>query len=179
MRFLVDMDDVIANFEKRLLDTYKQTYPDKPFVEISERREFFFIEEQYPKDCKDLVIGIYEAPGFFRSLEPIEGAIDALQYMAKDHEVFICTSPLLTNPTCVQDKYDWVNHSLGEKWTRKVIITNDKTIVNGDYLIDDKGHIKGAQRPLWEHMVFDRPYNRHIASKRRLTWDNYRAVLNI
>jgi len=38
---------------------------------------------------------------------------------------------------------EWVKQHLGESAVRRMILTHDKTMVNGDLLIDDRPSIKG------------------------------------
>jgi 5' nucleotidase, deoxy (Pyrimidine), cytosolic type C protein (NT5C) len=40
-------------------------------------------------------------------------------------------------------QYEWVKQHLGKSALRRVILTCDKTLVNGDLLIDDRPAIKG------------------------------------
>lgn len=47
-------------------------------------------------------------------------------------------------------------------------ITLDKHLVYGDILIDDRPTIKHAETARWRHVLFDRQYNRHIATHLRL-----------
>ncbi|MBM3256507.1 MAG: hypothetical protein FJZ04_03520 [Candidatus Moranbacteria bacterium] len=61
---------------------------------------------------------------------------------------------------------------------RNIVFAKDKTWVSGDILIDDKPKIEGQEEPLWEHVIFDRPYNRHVKG-RRINWQNYTKILGI
>jgi 5'-nucleotidase len=54
-----------------------------------------------------------------------------------------------------------------------MVITQDKTLVCGDVLIDDKPVIEGLMTPQWVHMVFDASYNQHIQTPFRMTWSNW------
>ncbi len=85
------------------------------------------------------------------------------------HEVFICTAPLSHYESCVLEKYEWTERYLGIEWTKRIILTRDKTLVKGDFLIDDKPEITGIITPVWEHIIYDKPYNRSVTSKKRLT----------
>ncbi len=179
MIILVDMDGVIADFEKGLLETYKNRYPNKYFVSLDQRTSFY-VKEQYPDELQPLIEEIYLAKGFFLGLPPIEGSLDALVELSlKGNEIYICTSPLLNNPFCVQEKYDWVINHLGKDWAKKMIVSKDKTIIHGDFLIDDKPYIKGVQQPTWEHILYSQPYNAHIDYKKRMTWQNWKSVIDL
>lgn len=176
MRLLVDMDGVIADFEKGFFDAWTAKYPNKMRIPL-EQRITFHVEEQYPAELKPLARAVYEQKGFFASLAPISGGLDALNELAIHNEVFICTSPISTYQHCVPEKYEWVEKHLGKDWVKKIIVTKDKTVVRGNFLIDDRPKIDGLDNPSWEHILYDQPYNRSVHNKCRLTWDKYKDVL--
>lgn len=179
MKILVDMDDVLADFEGEFFRIYRQKHPDKPYI-LPEDRRLFRLTEEYPKNTAPYVKGVYLAPGFIKNLPPIAGGLDALLEMEeKGHQVMICTSPLYDYENCVLEKFEWMDRYLGKEWSSKIILTKDKTLVKGDILIDDKPLITGKCTPEWEHVLYTKPYNQHIADKRRLTWDNWKEVLGI
>ena len=94
MRILADMDDVLAEFDRRFLEIWREKYPDKFYVPL-EQRTTFYIMDQYPKELHALVQQIYLSSGFCLSLKPAEGGLEALAEMDRNgHEVFICTAPL-------------------------------------------------------------------------------------
>lgn len=177
MRILIDMDGVISDYEGQFLQYWRSRHPDKLYVPV-EARTTFYIKDEYPEELQSLVAEILLEPSFFREMAPVPGAREALEEMQKlGFEVFICSSPLSTYKNCVLEKYEWVEEHLGLAWVRQIILTKDKTVVKGDFLIDDKPLIAGAQDPPdWEHIVYDRPYNRG-ANKRRITWNNWKDVL--
>jgi 5'-nucleotidase len=112
----------------------------------------------------------------YSALRVIPGGPEALASMVEfGHEVMLCTSPWLDNPTCIKGKFEWVDQHLGPEWVDKVVITKDKTVVNGDWLVDDKPSITGyQQQPAWTHILFDQPYNQHVTGQPRLmTWDDW------
>ncbi len=178
MRILIDMDGVIADFDGEFLKRWRDRHPDKLYYPLEERT-VFYVKDQYPEELKPLVEEILWEPTFFRDMMPIAGAREALLEMAAvGLEVFICTSPLSTYRNCVLEKYEWVERTLGAQWVRQIILTKDKTLIRGDLLIDDKPEITGVESvPSWEHVIYDRPYNRNMNNKRRITWENWRDVL--
>ena len=179
MQILVDMDGVIANFEKGIVDKFIELHPDQKHIPL-EQRTVFYVKEQYPTHLQPLVEEIYLAPGFYRSLPTIPGSLEALSEMRKKkHDVYICTSPLSQYQNCVLEKFEWVEANLGMDWIKKIIITKDKTIVKGDILIDDKPEVKGVETPSWEHVLYTQPYNSSVTQKRRLTWQNWKQVLGV
>jgi 5'-nucleotidase len=179
MRILVDMDGVLSDFDGEFLKRWRERHPEKSYVPIEERTTFY-VKESYPEELKPLVVEILLEPSFFREMMPMTGAKEALFEMEQmGLEVFICTSPLSTYKNCVLEKYEWVENYLGADWVNRIILTKDKTLVKGDYLIDDKPNISGVESaPVWEHIVYDRPYNRDV-NKKRLVWTNWKNVLNV
>lgn len=176
--FLSDLDGVGSEWDSHFDWHITTNWSHVPGIPLKHERMSFNFYEGQPQAVVDAIQAIMDHPGFYAELHPVEGWIDAMHEIAADgHEVFIVTSPWLTNPTCVQDKLDWVAWHLGEKWRERVIITKDKTLVRGDLLVDDKPEIHGVATPSWEHILFDQPYNRGLQQRRLLNWADWRSLI--
>lgn len=172
MRLLVDMDAVIAHWGAeydRCLDRAGSAGANIP--RSVDQQDWDLKKGLGPRQAK-VVDRIMQEPGFYTRLEPIDGAKEALKAAVKDgHDVRIVSSPYISNPTCASDKLDWIARHYGSHWASRLILTNDKTVVHGDFLIDDKPVIKGSMTPTWRRVIFgDYPYNRHVSGLRITRW---------
>lgn len=104
----IDMDDTICHFKK--------AHEEKRTDEIK------YPQSQY---------------GFFADLEPIQGAIEAVNMLSVFHEVYILTAPSYMNPLCYTEKRVWIEKHFGLSFCKKLIICPNKTLIRGHYLIDD------------------------------------------
>lgn len=173
---LIDQDGVLADFERGFYAAWQAGGHPHPALPLEQRRSFY-VRDDYPAKLRAEVEAIYTAPGFYRDLPAITGAVDALTALLEQgHDVRICTSPLNQYRNCVPEKFEWVERHLGSQFVSRIIVTKDKTIVRGDVLVDDKPNVTGSFLPSWQHVLFDQPYNRHVGGV-RMTWANWRDVL--
>jgi len=89
---------------------------------------------------KDVVKYPQSKYGFFLRLEPLPGAIDGLFHLAKNFDIWILTRPSIMNPLSYTEKRVWVENHLGMEMVNKLILSPDKSLFKGDYLIDDHEH---------------------------------------
>jgi 5'-nucleotidase len=116
----VDMDDVLCDF----MGTYKKARQKTP-------------EIKYPQSQID----------FFRKLPPIEGAIEGFNQLweSKKYEVYILTAPSVMNPLCYMEKRLWVTDHFSIDVAQKLILSPNKALLKGDFLIDDMINGKGQE----------------------------------
>ena len=175
---LVDMDGVLCNFEQAFLEMWRTSFPEKPFIRISDRRTPY-LSDQYPPEEYDNIYKMWQRPRFFAELPEIPGGLDAVREMeAMGWDVRICTTPMRRYEHCAPEKFEWIETRLGAKWVDKIIMTRDKTMVRGDVLIDDMPQIMGGYPTLYTHVIYDQPYNREVTDKPRMTWANWREILS-
>ena len=116
----VDMDHTLCDFGASYLQ-YKQQHP----------------EEAFP----------HSVPGFFIGLAPITGAIETYQWLneKEDIDLYILTAPSIRNPHSYTEKRLWVEKHLGLNAVYKLIISPNKGLNKGHYLIDDYTEGKGQE----------------------------------
>lgn len=172
---LVDMDGVLADWGGNYSRHLDERGAHESIRRHPDQRSFDLFEGVDPEH-HHVIHSVMEHPGFYAELEPLPGAVEALdQMMWNGFEVLIVTSPWPSNPTCASDKIDWAVKHFGKPWAKRVVITSDKTVVVGDYLIDDKPTITGyLNDPAWRHILFDQPYNREIDQPRMSDWSEWR-----
>lgn len=91
--------------------------------------------------------------GFFLGLEPLEGAIEGMYTLMTKYDVWILTRPSIKNTNCYTEKAEWIKKYFGENFLEKLILCPNKSLVKGDYLIDDD-HRHGQTEFEGEHIHF-------------------------
>ena len=93
---LVDMDNVVCDFDGALVGRFSARHPGQTMLTTSaETRKHWSIADDVEAPFAEEVKELYCAPGFAQGLAPIPGAVEALHEMlAAGHDVRLCTSPL-------------------------------------------------------------------------------------
>jgi len=107
----VDMDGVTCNFDKA---------SRKAIIENPSQR--------YPQSQW----------GFFLKLEEIPGAIEGIRKLQERYDVWILTRPSFKNVNCFTEKAQWILDHFDFNLLEKTIMCGDKSLLKGDYLIDDR-----------------------------------------
>ncbi|KAJ8607747.1 hypothetical protein CTAYLR_008615 [Chrysophaeum taylorii] len=165
---LVAVDNTLNNFNKQVIEAAKKSREIKQRFPIEERSGV--VQENFDEQWRAEVTKIYEAAGYTAALDILTGAKDALDEMLEaGFDV-----RLVDTPETVADKLAWVKDKLGSHFASRLIAINDKTLLRGDVLIDDKP-VAGLLEPTWHHVLYDQPYNENLKEKARLTsWHNWK-----
>jgi len=126
----IDMDGVLVNF---------QTGIDK--LTEQQRQEYLDKED--------------ECPGIFGLMEPQPGAIDAFNELSHLFDTYILSTAPWENDTAWPDKLNWVKRYLGKPAYKRLILSHNKHLNAGDFLVDDRD-ANGADRFTGELVKFDR-----------------------
>ena len=72
-------------------------------------------------------VGKYKnAPGVSALMDPMPGAIDAINRLAYKFDVYILSTAPWDNPTAWSDKLNWVKQHLGKPFEKKLILSHHK-----------------------------------------------------
>ena len=171
---LIDMDNTIVDYSTPISDAIRK----EGNVNSNPSNWFTFTNQ---KPLRKIQKRTQSAPHFFLNLKPIDGALECLKELdSLGYIIFIVSSPSVNSDTCHSDKAKWLTENMGEHWARKLILTKDKTVVIGDFLIDDRMDITGViEKPTWKHIMFTQPDNINHKSDLRLNEWSMSSVLNI
>src|SRR5690554_1846236 len=109
----VDMDGVLVNFQSGI---------DR----ISEEDRI-----KYDGDLD-------EVPGIFSLMDPNEGAIEGYKWLCDNFDTYILSTAPWENPSAWIDKLLWVKKYLPEAAYKRLILSHNKHLAKGDFLIDDR-----------------------------------------
>jgi 5'(3')-deoxyribonucleotidase len=79
-----------------------------------------------------------EVPGIFSLMDPMKDAIESYHQLAQKFDAYILSTSPWENPSAWHDKLIWVKKHLGEVAHKRLILSHNKHLNMGDYLIDDR-----------------------------------------
>ena len=176
----IDMDEIICKFLDKLCSIYNYKYNTN--IKISDIKSWSL--NTYMDG--DKAFEIINSPGFFGSLEPIEGAIETIEKLVNSnkYEVFIISSPM--NEYSVFEKYLWVKENLPFFDVRNLILVGNKgellsRMDNDGILLDDCPEY--IRKFNGVRVVMDREYNRELVvgvdcDYRVSNWDEFYEVVS-
>lgn len=97
-----------------------------------------------------------EIPGIFSLMEPLEGALEAYKTLSTKFDTYILSTAPWENSSVWSDKNKWVKRYLGKSAYKRLILSHNKHLNIGDYLIDDRT-ANGARQFTGEHIHFGSP----------------------
>ena len=94
-----------------------------------------------------------EIPGIFSRMKPLTGAIAAYQELVDLFDTYILSTAPWENPSAWSDKLIWVKENLGNSAHKRLILSHNKNLNAGDFLVDDRLK-NGAAEFTGEHIHF-------------------------
>ncbi len=134
----IDMDDVICDYS----NAYKMSIKLNPTLKFPQSKMNFFV-----------------------NLKPVKGSIKAINFLLDQNilDTYILTSPSVRNPHCYTEKRIWVEDYFNLELARKLIISSNKGLLKGDFLIDD--HNAGRGQENFEGQLI------HFGTKKFRNWE--------
>lgn len=116
----IDLDDTIFD--------YKSAFKEALLVNPS---------HPFPQSCLH----------FFYNLKPIDGAVETVTWMFEQSlfDVYFLTAPSVENPLCYTEKRLSLDKHFGASIGSRIIISPNKGLNKGHYLIDDISEGKGQE----------------------------------
>ena len=107
------------------------------------------IREQYSDHPEDV-------PGVFALMDPMPGAIDAVNRLKEKYDVYILSTAPWDNPSGWADKVTWIKTHLDSYFVKRLILCHRKDLLRGDFLVDDRAK-HGAESFEGEWIRFGSP----------------------
>lgn len=136
----VDMDGVIANFNKGINDI-------DPTIDMTDNP----IDYNLRSDKVDEIC--LKNRNIFHTLEPMQDSIEYVKKLFEYYEVYFLSTPMWNVPESFTGKRIWIAEHFGDMALKRLILTHRKDLNIGDYLVDDRKH-NGAGEFTGEHIHF-------------------------
>jgi len=94
-----------------------------------------------------------EVPGIFSLMQPMKGAIAAFEYLATRFDTYVLSTSPWGNPSAWSDKLLWTKKYLGQPARKRLILSHNKHLNQGDFLVDDRTN-NGAGQFTGELVLF-------------------------
>lgn len=177
MRILIDMDSVVVDLCSKWFSTYNEEAGDDLRMENVASWDTHLYIKGDPKH----LYGILCRPGFYDSLPPLDGAVDAVTELAKaGHEIRFCTAT--PSADAARSKMEWVDREFAHlNWRghKHVILTHEKHWIDANILIDDSPHNLEAftrSSGFGSALAIAYPYNESFDGFRAHDWRDTRCA---
>lgn len=154
---LLDMDDVITSCLRAVVKAYNEvngTHFSPAKCDAWDLTKLFgcSLEE---------VMTIFRTPGFFENLPPKKGAIGAIRELIKStkYDLYIVTATSDDDGSELVEKIAWFKKYLPEFNTKRIISCQEKHLIRGDVLVDDKVENLRLAAPYMSCILMDSPTN--------------------
>jgi 5'(3')-deoxyribonucleotidase len=94
-----------------------------------------------------------EVDGIFSLMKPMKDAISSIEFLNQHFDLYILSTAPWENPSAWSDKLLWIKKYLPQIAYKRLILSHNKHLNAGDYLIDDRRK-NGADRFTGEHIHF-------------------------
>lgn len=121
MKIAIDLDDVLSDTVSSILKFYNENYEPKVKVEDLPNYSYWGFLGKTREEANEKYFAYTDSPDFISAL-PVGGAIEAIDELAKEHELYIITGrPFFTK----EGTEFWVNKHFPGKF-KDIFFTNDR-----------------------------------------------------
>jgi len=165
MIFLMDVDEVLAEFCKAVV-----ALVEKQGHEFHKPAGWDFFSDMDP-ELRSRVFKEIEKPGFCLNLQVCDGAVEGVRRLRQlGCDIYAVTSPWDGSLTWHYERTLWLKEHFDIDG-KKVVFAHDKSIVAGDFFLDDKPYnvVAWANLHLQSRaMLWDTPFNQDSTARRSI-----------
>ena len=130
---LLDCDGPLSDFEAKTIEWVRSFDAYRNWVPAAT----WDLDSNLPDDMREWLNEQWRGPGFAESLELVPGARRAVEVIEQVADVYIVTSPMKRSRTWHYERTEWLVRRF-DLSSRRVIFAEDKHLVFGHVLVDDK-----------------------------------------
>lgn len=169
-RIAIDMDEVIADFNSKLLPHMNTRF--NTHITLADLNGLTI--QQLRPDIKEQIEAMIGEVDFFADLAVIPDSQRVIETLTQKHEVFITTAAM-EFPLSFDAKFRWLAAHFPFISPMNIVFCGNKSILNADYLIDDNArhfaHFRG------EGILFSAPHIQNVTGFRRVnSWQEIDAL---
>lgn len=170
-RLIIDMDDVLADATGQFINFYEKEFGIRVSRESLNHKD----EMQRFPDHHEAVYNFTFRKDFFRTMAVKESSQEVVKKLNLHYELFIVSSAM-EFPNSLSEKLEWLAEHFPFLHWKQFVFCGSKTIVFGDYMIDDLPH--NLEKFNGEKLMFTAPHNmQHNHFKRVNNWKEVEALL--
>lgn len=176
---LLDMDGPLADFDAHFWNVCSRRGHLFDIDSPADQAHRYFTDHILDPAERAEARALVDAPGWFAELPVTPGAQKGVEnLLAAGITIWVCTKPLEANPTCLNDKHQWLVKNF-PALSDRMITAPDKSMVHGDLLLDDAPKRAWIGNATWAPVIFDAPFNRNgwMADLPRWTWGEDQGAL--
>jgi len=172
LRIAIDMDEVMADALGEHVRRYNAAFCASLTPADLHGRH---LEEYVPVEHRRAAEAMLDA-SFFADLDPMPGCQEVVRELCERHDVFIVTAAMDV-PCSFDAKYRWLRRHFPFVPTGHIVFCGDKSIVEADYLIDDRA--RHFSRFKGRPVLFSAPHNAREARYPRVhSWADVRQLFS-
>ena len=170
-RIAIDMDEVIADFHLKMLNTVNAHYS---LSLTASELNLFDLRHKNPEMLNEMMVLASDAD-FFADLNVIGDSQRVIAELSKRYEIFITTAAMEV-PTSFNAKFNWLKRHFPAIKPTNIVFCGLKSVINADYMIDDNAF--NFENFCGEGILYTAPHNLQVTGYRRAdSWQDIESML--